>query len=159
MIFYRSLRNPAGKPRSLATIRGLAILTLVAYPAGALMRVFLGDNLAVKATGLSLVLASVIGLALLAGTRLNRITGEQLTQLDEYERNLRASAMETAFQLFTALVLLGIVYVAIASDKGWWVPSGYDEWNGVFWGAFLYSLTLPTAVLAFRLRDEDEEPA
>lgn len=156
MIFYRSLRNPAGKSRSLRSVRLLVLLTLVAYPAGALLRTFGADNLAVKAGGLLLVLASLIGLALLAGTRLNRITGEVPAQLDEYERNLRASAMETAFQIFAGFVLLGIVYIALASERGWWVPSGYDEWNGLFWGAFLYALTLPTAVLAARLHSDEE---
>lgn len=156
MIFYRSLNNPAGSLRSLRSVRQIALFTLAAYPAGGLLRVFGPDHVAVQIGGLLLILASLIGLAMLAGTRINRITGEQLPQLDEYERNLRAGAMETAFQLFAGLVLLGIIYAAVGSDFGWWIPSGYDQWSGLFWVVFLYASVLPTAVLAFRLRDEEE---
>lgn len=155
MLFYRSLRNPSGSARSLRSIRALAAMTLIAYPAGALLRAVGPDTLAVQGGGLLLIVVSLAGLALLAGTRLNRITGEELPRLDEYERNLRASAMETAFQLFAGLVLLGIIYLAVASDKGWWLPHGYEQWSGLFWGVFIYASVLPTTVLASRLRDEE----
>lgn len=80
----------------------------------------------------------------------------ELPRRDEYDRNLRAVVMKSAFQLFVALVLLGIIYAAISSDIGWWSPSGNAQWNGLFWGCFSYASVLPTAVLAFRLRDDEE---
>lgn len=156
MIFYRSLNNPAGTPRSLASVRWLVIAAMAAYPAGAALRAFGPDGLATELTGFGLIIVSLVAFAALAGTRLNRLTGEERGRLDEYERNLRAGAMETSYQLFGALALLAIIYLAIGSDAGWWIPSGYEQWNGVFWGVFLWSSLLPTAVLAFRLRaDED----
>lgn len=159
MIFFRSVKNPGGKARSLTSVRWLVAMTLTFYPAGTLLRVFGPEGAAADGIGLLLILVSAIGFGLLAGTRFNRITGEQLPELDEYERKLRAGAMETAFQLFAALVLVGIIYMALASSKGWWLPQTYDQWNGLFWGAFLYASLLPTAVLTFRLRDEEEEVA
>lgn len=159
MIFYRSLNNPAGTPRSLASVRGLVVAAFAAYPAGALLRAVGPDTLATNLAGFGLIIVSLLAYAALAGTRLNRLTGEERGRLDEYERNLRAGAMETSYQLFAALALLGIIYLAIGSDAGWWLPSGYEQWNGIFWGAFLWSSLLPTAVLAFRLRTDEDEAA
>jgi hypothetical protein len=42
-----------------------------------------------------------------------------------------------------------VIYAAIASDTGLWVPSGYDAFNGLFWGVFLYASVIPTAVLSW----------
>ena len=158
MIFYRSLNNPSGKSRSLGSIQLLVLAALAAYPAGALLRTFGPDRLATQVVGFGLILLSLVAFAALAGTRLNRLTGEERGRLDEYERNLRAGALETSYQLLSALSLLAVIYLAIGSDAGWWIPSGYEQWNGVFWGLFLWVSVLPTAVLAFRLRgDENEE--
>lgn len=158
MIFYRSLRNPAGRSRSLASIRTIVVATLAAYPVGGLLRILGPDVVGIQLTALLLIFASFAGLTVLAGTRVARVTGEVAERLDEYERDLRARAMETSYQLFAALVLVGIIYAALASDFGWWLPAGYGQWNAVFWLVFLYASVVPTAVLAFTLpSDEDSE--
>lgn len=158
MIFYRSLNNPAGKPRPVRTMRLLTAGIPAAYAAGALLREFGPDRWPVQLAGLLLCLLSIIGLAQLAGSRLNRVVGEVPGRLDEYERTLRAEAMETAYALFAVLVLAGIIYNALGHSFGWWVPTSHDQWNGIFWGYFLTASVLPSAVLAFRLpADEDGE--
>lgn len=158
MIFHRSLQNPAGRSRSLASVRTIVVATLAAYPVGGLLQVLGPDTLGTQLTGLLLILASFAGLAVLAGTRVARVTGEVADLLDEYERDLRARAMETSYQLFASLVLVGIIYLALASDFGWWLPAGYGQWNAVFWLVFLCASVVPTAVLAFTLpSDEDSE--
>lgn len=159
MIFYRSLNNPAGTSRSLAAIRRLVMIALAAYPAGALLRVLGPADKLTDIGGFALILVSLAAAGALVGSRLNRLTGEEVGQLDEYERNLRGSALETAFQLFAALTLAGVIYLAVASDADWWVPKGYEQRNGVFWGVFLYASLLPTAVLAFRLSPDEDEAA
>lgn len=155
MMFYRSLNNPAGTARSIASVRWLVLTALAAYPAGALLRAFGPDQLATEVLGFGLILVSLVAYAALAGTRLTRLTGEERGKLDEYERNLRAGALETSYQLFSALALLFVIYLAIASDNGWWIPNGYEQWNGLFWGVFLWASVLPTAVLAFRLGEDE----
>jgi hypothetical protein len=47
------------------------------------------------------------------------------------------------------LALLLVVYAAIASDNGLWVPATYEAFNGLFWGVFLYASVLPTALLSW----------
>ena len=159
MIFYRALNNPAGTQRSLSSVRALVLTSLASDPGGALLRQFGPDTLAVQLGGLLLILFSLICLALLAGSQLSRITGEEAKHLDEYEARLRAQAMAAAYNLLTGLVMLGIIYLALARDFGWWFPDSYDEWNATFWGLFLYATLLPIAVLAFRLKADDLEPA
>lgn len=151
MIYLRTANARSTMIQSVAGLRTLVLATLAAYPAGALVRTFGPDTLAVQGAGFALIAASLLGFILLARTRLNRIVGEQLSALDEYERDMRARAMETAYHLLGLILLFGMIYLAIASDAGLWVPSGYDQWNGLFWGLFLTANLLPTAVLAFRL--------
>lgn len=159
MIFFRSTKNEAGTSRPLATVRLLAVTALAAYPAGALLRALGPDALAIDLAGFALIVLSLAAAAMLAGTRLSRLTGEERGRLDEYERGLRAGALENAYQIFTALVLLAVIYIAIASDADLWIPRGYEQWNGLFWGVFLWASVLPTAVLAFRLRDDEDATA
>jgi hypothetical protein len=151
MIFYRSLNNPAGTRRSLRAIRRLVIAALVAYPLGCLVRLVGPDTLPVQLIGLGLIVTSLVCAALLAGTQLNRVTAEQATMLDEYDRSLRHRAMATAYPLLSGLLVLGIMYLGIASNLDWWHPGNWDQWNAVFWGAFLTCSLLPTAALAWQL--------
>jgi MFS family permease len=158
MIFFRSLYNPSGSARSAASVRTLGLLGLTLYPAGALLRQFGPDSAPIQVGGLLLILAALGCAALIAGTRLSRITAEEKDHLDEYEERLRAFTMERSYAFLVALLLIAVIYMALASDFGWWVPSGYDQWNGVFWGAFLFATLVPPTVLAFRLvREEQEE--
>ena len=69
------------------------------------------------------------------------------------KRSVRAASLCGA----VVLALCGVIYAAIASDKGGWVPTNFDEYNGLFWGVFLYAFTLPTACLAWRLDRSAEQ--
>lgn len=151
MIFIASLNHPSGTPRSLATIRWLAAATLGLYPAGCLVRLLGPDTLAVQLAGFLLILAALICGAVLAGSQLARVTSDLADKLDEYQRGLRARALAGAYTLFTVLILVAVIYLALASDFGGWVPTGYEQWSAIFWGLFITASTLPTAVLAWRL--------
>jgi len=157
MFFYRSLNNPSGTARPLRTIRTLCVTALAAYPAGALLRALGPDHPASDIGGLALIVVSLGCAAAVAGSRVSRIAGEERGRLDEYEKHLRASAMEHAYSILAAIVALAVVYIAIASDAGLWVPTGYEQWNGVFWGVFLIASLLPATILAFRLQPGDVE--
>jgi hypothetical protein len=80
---------------------------------------------------------------------IQRIVGEEVKALDEFELRLRGRAMGLAYAIFTGLALVSVLYSAIAADKGFWFPSTYDEFNGVFWGVFLYAAVLPAAILSW----------
>ena len=99
--------------------------------------------------GYSLILTALICVASLIKSALQRIVAEVPSELDEFELGLRSRAMNLAYATFTAFTLLGVVYAAIASDHGVWVPATYEDFNGLFWGVFLYAVILPVAVLSW----------
>jgi small-conductance mechanosensitive channel len=157
MIFYRS--NKGATDRSVRFVRVASSVALVAYPVGALLLAQGPDSIASSLIGYGLILSALFGVALLTGSSTQRIVGEQSAQLDEYELQLRHRAMSTAYAVLTTLMLLAIVYAALAADKGGWLPTTYDEYNGLFWGAFLYAMTIPTACLSWRLDASAEQAA
>ena len=149
MIFLTSSKG--GTDRSVRFIRIISSAALVTYPAGALTLALGRDSLANSVVGYGLILASLICVGLLSGSSAQRIVAEEAKQLDEFELQLRYRAMGTAYTVLSVLALLSVIYAAIATDKGGWVLTSYDEYNGLFWGVFLYTSTLPTACLAWRL--------
>ena len=155
MIFYRS--NSGATDRSVRFVRSASTVALVAYPAGALTLALGPDSLANSVIGYGLILISLICVALLSGSSAQRIVAEETKQLDEFELQLRYRAIGTAYTIMSVLALCGVIYAAIASDKGGWVPTSFDEYNGLFWGVFLYAFTLPTACLAWRLDRSTEQ--
>ena len=66
-----------------------------------------------------------------------------------YELQLRSRAMNQSYGGFTALTLLGVIYAAVAVDHGGWVPVTYEQFNGLFWGVFLYASVMPVACLSW----------
>jgi hypothetical protein len=83
--------------------------------------------------------------------------------LDEYELRLRGRALSASYATFTGLALVLVMYAAMASDKGLWLPTTYEQFNGVFWGVFLYASVLPTALLSWMVepsftREPHEQP-
>ncbi len=154
MLFYRARTGTKDIP--LPWVRALSLLALAAYPIGALILALGSARVVAVAAGYGLILAALIAAAALVGSSAQRIVGEQPEKLDEYEVHLRQRTLSLSYACFTVLVLLTVVYGAIAADKGLWLPRTYGEFNGLFWGVFLYASLLPTAVLAWAL---DAEPA
>jgi formate hydrogenlyase subunit 3/multisubunit Na+/H+ antiporter MnhD subunit len=155
MLYYRARGGGWDVSRSTARILTLAALTL--YPAGASIAGF-GPNTAIRASGMLLIVVALVCVTVMLGSSLQRVVGEQVRLLDEYELQLRARAMNTAYSLFGGLVLLLIIYCAIASDANLWVPRSYDALNALFWGIFLYSSMLPSTVLAWQIDRSDAGP-
>jgi MFS family permease len=160
MIFYRSPHSdsPRAGP-SLSAIRLLTGLSLAAYPAGAIVRALAPTGragMAYDIVGFALILLALAAAAPVLGSYAQRITSEEASKLDEFELHWRERATTLAYAIFTGLTLAFIFYLGVASDAGWWVPRGYDAYNGLFWGAFLYAMLLPTAVLAWRLDGSEQ---
>lgn len=155
MLYYRSRRGGTAITRGAARVISLAALAL--YPAGALIA-DLGSSPLVRAGGFVLVTASFFCVLALMGSSLQRIVGEEVGRLDEYEVKLRSRAVGAAYSCLTALILIAILYCALAVDHGAWVPRTYGEFSGLFWGAFLYASVLPSAFLAWQI-DANEAAA
>jgi hypothetical protein len=147
MIFYRSTHAP--RDLSLHWVRTLSAISLLAYPAGALTLALGPDTAGAAIIGYGLILLALVSYAPLTGSSIQRIVGEEVKRLDEFELRLRGRALSLSYAIFTGLALLVVLYAAIASDKGGWFPASYEEFNGVFWGVFLYASVLPTATLSW----------
>ena len=152
MPYLRSQRGP--RDRSVAMVRILSATCLIAYPFGALVLALGSNSLATVISGYGLILLALISYAPLISTTLQRIVGENAKLLDEYELRLRGRALSVASNTFSGLTLLLVMYAAIATDKGFWVPTTYEAFNGLFWGVFLYSAVLPIAVLSWMVEPD-----
>jgi hypothetical protein len=130
-------------------VRMVSAASLAAYPAGALLLALGPDGPATSIAGYGLILLALIGCAMLIGSSVQRIVAEEAKALDEYELRLRGRALSGSYAAFTAGALALVGYAAVASDKGLWFPATYEQFNGVFWGIFLYASLLPTALLAW----------
>lgn len=155
MIFYRSPTQNRDIGRGLA--RTLSTGSLIAYPVGAFILEF-GDGLGSTLLGFGLICVALACVFAMAGSTIQRIVGEEAGKLDEYELKLRFRAIQAAYAAMTSIVLILIIYAAIASDNGWWAPTSYDEFNGLFWGVFLYATMLPSAFLAWQIDPADAAP-
>lgn len=147
MLFYRSQRG--SRDLSVPMVRIVSASSLLAYPAGALLLALGPDELGTSLAGYGLILLALAACVPLIGSSVQRIVAEEARMLDEYELRLRGRALSASYAAFAALSLLLVVYAAIAIDKGLWFPDSYDEYNGVFWGLFLYASVLPTALLSW----------
>lgn len=154
MLYFRS--RSAGRDLSRAAARAITLAALVLYPLGALAIRF-GDNRLSSAAGYLLIAGSIACVATMMGSSLQRIVGEQVNRLDEYELKLRSRAVGAAYSCLGVLVLLALIYSAIAADRGIWMPRTYGEFNGLFWGAFLYASMLPSAFLAWQIDASDAQ--
>lgn len=153
MIFYSSPHADRAPGVSLRTTRALTLAALLAYPAGCLVYGWGPDGAAggipSKLAGLGLVLVALLAAAPIFGSQAQRIVADQPDKLDEYELALRHRALAKGYAALSGLLLIAIFYCGVASDAGWWLPRSYDAFNALFWGAFLYAVLLPAALLAW----------
>ncbi len=141
------------------TVRLLAATSLVSYPAGALL-LALGDRtILTSIAGYGLILLAFMCWLPLINSSLQRIVGDEVKVLDEFELRLRGQAMTVSYAAFSALALVLVMYASVASDKGTWVPQTYAEFSGLFWGIFQYATLLPIAVLSWMVDASFEDEA
>jgi hypothetical protein len=92
-------------------------------------------------------------------SRIGKAIGDDIdSRLDERQLALRNAAYLDAYRISAGIVLLGVLWIALGLDLGiWWVPSTYNEWNLIFWGLFIYLMTLPSAFLVWREPDRADD--
>lgn len=152
MIYYRSSKNQPGAELPARRVRQFTLISLLAYPAGAIMMVVGGAGAIGKALdigGLALIVGAIFAAMPVIGSQVQRIVADDPRTLDEFEVGLRQRALGQAYAIFTGLALAAIFYCGLASDFGWWLPRGYNAFNALFWGVFLYAVLLPAALLAW----------
>lgn len=158
-MFIRSKAHPYGRMLSIETVRLLIILLYLFYPLGCILQLAPVSGDAEKwlaVGGLLLVVAALIAFAVLAGSSLQRQVQEPESELDERESSERNRAAFQAHSVFSAIVLMGVLYMMLTTDMAeagkldLWRPVTGAHWNAIFGGLILLSFTLPGAVLAFR---------
>ncbi len=69
--------------------------------------------------------------------------------LDERQRLVRDRAYRISFRLVSGVLLSAALYMMMALSSGWSVPHTADAGQAIFWGVFVVTTTLPTAVIAW----------
>jgi hypothetical protein len=136
---------------SLRTVRALSALSLLSYPVGALVLTLGPGTAATNIAGYALVLTSALLCAVLTSSTVQRVASGSVTNLSHAELQLRERAQARAYKVFCGLSSLAVLYAGLASDMGGWVPTTFEEFNGLFFGIFLYNLILPTAMLSWTI--------
>ncbi|RYF78488.1 MAG: hypothetical protein EOO39_01275 [Cytophagaceae bacterium] len=137
---------------SLTQRRLATVLQLVSYPI-----LFF----TMRSIGLSSSLATMVGLLpffalsvyLYRGTQLWQYGNAPDEQLDERQVLVRNQAYRLAYSFVSAVVLILLVYLMLASDFHWPVLNGYDQISPFFWGVWIVVLVLPSAILAWTESD------
>ena len=143
-----------GSEISAKTVFACSLIAMVAYPVGAIALLLSETAATSDATaiiGWLLLVAALFALAPVLASRIYTIASEQKVRLDEFEQQLRLKAMTTAYTILGGIVGLGLFYVYMGFDAGWWLPREQDHVNGIFWGFVLYVMTLPPLLLSWRL--------
>lgn len=165
-MYVRSARRPFGRMMSRGRVRALTMAVYLFYPAGCLLQLYPQTDeygAAYHVGGLLLVAAALLAFAALAGTSFQRQAQEPESSLDERERAERNRAAYTAHSLFAGMVMLGVIYIMIATDMtqngkaALWTPESGEHWNAIFWGLTIFAMTLPAAVLAWSKAPPDIE--
>ena len=162
MLFYRTSKEARFVPMHVRRVRILSVLSLVAYPVGAMMVAVWGERqVPLQLVGYGLIFISLVAFAGIVSTGVQRITAEQRRNLDSLELELRQQAYAMAFHILATIGALSTLYCMIAIDASdkipLWVPTTSDHWNGIFWAIMVAVFVLPTACLSWRMPVEDTE--
>lgn len=91
----------------------------------------------------------------------DEMAGTKPPVFDERQDMVRGRANVRAYQIFSGVATLWIVYQALATDLQRkfpvWLPSTWDEHQVVVWTTLLLALTLPAAIVAWTEPDPVEQ--
>ena len=144
-------------------IRTASLTGLISYPLGCLAMLLLPSSLE-WIGGIFLGLA-VLSFAYTLPSYVRRVAFlphslrlvDRECALDELELELRRRAQAFSFQVFSILVVAGIMYLTIASDQvnagtaNMWMPQVDDHWLAILFGTLLFVVLLPVTYLAWRM--------
>ncbi len=129
------------------------------YPTGALLRLAPSNDL-IDLVGLGLMILAGLVAAAFTASYTYQLTHGHDDLLDERERQVRHKAHTLAYSGLAALLLSALIYMQLASDQNWWMPSDGDHWKTLFWGGIIAVFTFPAASLVWtepaRSGDDDD---
>ncbi|MBK7905037.1 MAG: hypothetical protein IPJ78_00575 [Gemmatimonadetes bacterium] len=143
-----------------ATRRRDVVLLYASYPLGVLLlHLTLGGTIWYGIVHVLFIVAVCGWGALVRVGGMGRSIADDLDgRLDERQLAMRNAAYLDAYRIVSTVAVLGCVWIALGIDLGWWwVPTTYREWNDIFWGLFLLTMSLPSAFLVWREPDRAEE--
>ena len=162
--YYRGAKERPAPVRSDLAIRVATALVLIAYPAGCIALLLAPDTSPEPGFVIGeliwavLLLTTLGAFAFIAPSYQQRIVGEETDRLDEFEMQTRQRAYAFSYKAFTALSLIGLIYLAssldIAEGAGLdlWRPTSFEHWSAIIWGALLYAFVLPTAYIGWTMK-------
>ncbi len=141
--------------------RALVLLVMVGYP------VFVAAWLLPSALGIAgpgwVLTAAVLGLVIALGAFSLYQFRRSMAQspdalLDERQIAIRDRAYLESYRVLSVIVLFGLLLAGILPDLlDRPIALTYDTVQPIIWGLLLYSLILPSAVVAWREPDHDPE--
>lgn len=168
MLYYRRPGDKRPVHWNPGLMRFATTAPLFLYPLGCILMLVIGPREGfswIELVGFVPIILSLLLMALVVPTYIQRLTGEVAKDLDEFEMDQRRKATTFAYRVFTIMVVLAFFYMDIVSDAAklqWmWRPSSEGHWTALFWAAILYAILLPSAYLAWTLKpapaDEEDE--
>ncbi|GMA15852.1 hypothetical protein E5F05_06715 [Deinococcus metallilatus] len=159
--------NAASRPRPLAPLRarrrvvvltaisflGYAILMVLALRVGTLRT---PDETLRSLAYLSLLLSFGSGYHLYV-PRVLGLPGTDDRRLDERQREVVMQARTQAYWVVSLLFVFGTIYLSLASERGWPLPTGPDSWQLIATGVSFLVGVMPAAILAWTEPDSPGE--
>lgn len=131
------------------TRRRLAVvLQFSCYPLILLLRQVVGLPTGLAA-GLALIGFVIASVYLYYRTGLWHFGNAPDEQVDERQIQIRNQAYRYAYVGLSLAVMLGIIFVTLAVDFRWSLPTTYEQLSPLFWVAWTFVMTLPSSILAW----------
>lgn len=143
------------RPVSRRTRRALVLTTYLGYLAMTLAWAFLDAPLRWVLV-IPLGFAALIALGMLMMPRILGTSDGADADLDERQLQTRNRAYLAAYRVLGVSVMLAALYYMMARGSGLWLPTTDLETQALFWGAWGFALTLPSAMLAWTEPDAEE---
>lgn len=129
-----------------------AWFALAAYPLGCVVQLVSEDLSTPNTLGSIVTNTSAIAGYMIACSLPSLMMRREDTALDERELSERNTSLSISYWIMAAILLAALMYLIVSYDSSGrlWFPSQSDHWNALFWGAFLYVMVLPVAIITTR---------
>ena len=143
------------------TLRTVRWLTALAFAGFVVSRVIerLAPGTFLVGLGLLAGLAAALAMVMALSSRAQRLLTDHERKLDEYQRSQRSAALSRSYAILSALVVGAGLYVILALDWDWPLPSSRDTLHDLAFGAVLLTSLLPVTILAWTLDLADDPEA
>ena len=163
----RGAPHPAGNGPSAASTgwarlvprsrRGRRLAVVAFYGGYAAVVAVLWGRAAAGAPSWLSAFSIVPGVAMLAGmvvlsskaAGVYDVANQPPDKLDERQQRVGDHAYRVSYWVVGAALIVGVVYVQVATDAGWWLPRSDGAMQALTWATILLTGWLPTAAVAW----------